>query len=92
MTSGATGRKPVLDFPCEFPVKVFGESTQAFEPAVLEIFRRHVPGLDESRIRRRPSRHGRYVSITVTLRAESRCQLDDLYRELSAQRRVLMAL
>jgi len=90
--TGATGRRPALEFPCDFPVKVFGESTGTFEQAVLEVFRRHVPGLDESRIRRRPSRHGRYVSITVTLRAESRRQLDDLYRELSAHQRVLMAL
>lgn len=92
MNTGATGRKPAVDFPCDFPVKVFGESTPAFEQAVREIFRRHASALDESRIRRQPSRHGRYVSITVTLRAQSRHQLDELYRELSAHRRVLMAL
>lgn len=72
-----------LEFPCRFPVKVMGRTTSEFEPRVMEIVRRHVPDLGEDAVRGRPSRSGRFVSLTVTFTARSREQLDDLYRELS---------
>ncbi|NND58779.1 MAG: DUF493 domain-containing protein [Gammaproteobacteria bacterium] len=40
----------------------------------------------------RPSRDGKYVSISYTLRIESREQLDALYRELSTTDEVLFVL
>ena len=38
------------------------------------------------------SAKGNFVSVTVTVRATSREQLDDIYRELTAHEAVLMAL
>jgi putative lipoic acid-binding regulatory protein len=81
-----------LQFPCSFPLKAFGEDTPEFAASVREIVARHVPGLGDAAFSRRQSREGRYVSITVTFTAESREQLDAIYRELSENPRVLMAL
>ncbi len=82
----------VLEFPCEFPVKALGRAGGALEQAVDNIMRRHVPDFDAEAMRSRRSRHGSYISVTVTVRATSREQLDAIYRELSRCRSVMMAL
>jgi putative lipoic acid-binding regulatory protein len=38
------------------------------------------------------SRNGRFVSITVTVNAQSKDQLDDIYRDVSGHPSILMAL
>ena len=82
----------LFDFPCDFPIKAMGEASAAFETVVLEIVRRHAPDLDTQAVRKRPSRNGRYLAVTVTIRARDKQQLDAIYSELSAHRKVLMAL
>jgi putative lipoic acid-binding regulatory protein len=79
-------------FPCDFAVKAMGKAGEGFDRLVVEIARRHAPDLDEGQVRTRESRGGKWVSVTVTLRATSKEQLDALYRELSAEERVVWAL
>ena len=74
----------LIDFPCDFPIKVMGANCAEFEAEVIRIIRQHVPDLGEGAVRQRPSGKGNYLSITVTIRAESKTQLDALYRELTA--------
>lgn len=83
---------PALEFPCEFPLKVMGRAGGGFDALVVELVRRHVADLDPRAVRSRASRGGSYLAVTVTVRAESRSQLDALYRELSGHERVLMVL
>jgi len=82
----------VFEFPCQFPIKVIGKDQDDFEAFVLEIVRRHVSNLEDGAVAARPSSGGKYISITVTFMAESREQLDNIYRELSSHKRVLMLL
>ncbi len=82
----------LLTFPCSFPIKAMGRNAGDFEALVVAIIRRHVPHLDDSAITRRYSEAGNYLSITATFMAESREQLDVLYRELSSHERILMVL
>lgn len=82
----------LLEFPCDFPLKVMGRAGEDFDLLVVEIVRRHAPDLKEGAVRQNTSRKGNYVSVTVDLRARNRAQLDALYRELSAHERVLMVL
>lgn len=77
------GRQLGLQFPCRFPVKVMGEATDDFESVVAAIVERHAGRVAADRLSRRPSRTGRYVSLTFDITARSRDQLDALYRELS---------
>lgn len=88
----STERETALQFPCDFPLKVMGEAIADFDALVAAIVLKHVSALREGAVRSRASRGGKYVSVTVTIQAESREQLDDLYRELSAHERVLMVL
>jgi len=81
-----------LKFPCDFPVKVMGRSDSGFEAEALGIVRRHVSDFEADNMRSAASRNGNYLSVTFTIRVSSRAQLDDLYRELTACKAVLMVL
>jgi len=82
----------LLAFPCDFPIKVMGESVQGFAQAVTDIVLRHAPDFDPASVEMRPSRLGKYLSLTITVRAQSREQLDALYRELCDHAMVKMVL
>lgn len=81
-----------LKFPCTFPVKAMGEAGEDFDGLVVSLVRRHNPDLAEGAVRTRLSRNGNYMSVTVTVEARSREQLDAIYTDLTAHERVLMAL
>lgn len=81
----------LLEFPCEFPIKAMGRGIIGLEQTVIEIIGRHVEDFDKSRIKTNPSREGRYISITVTITATSRAQLDSIYMDLTAHPDILMA-
>jgi uncharacterized protein len=83
---------PLLAFPCEFPIKIMGLTQKGFAQAVLEVVARHAPDFDPATIEMRPSREGKYLSLTCTIRAVSREQLDALYRELCDHPMVTMVL
>jgi putative lipoic acid-binding regulatory protein len=82
----------LLAFPCDFPIKVMGQARPGFAQAVLQVVLRHAPDYDAASMQMRPSREGTYLSLTVTIRAVSREQLDDLYRELCDHPMVKMVL
>jgi putative lipoic acid-binding regulatory protein len=83
---------PVLAFPCEFPIKVMGKTRAGYAQAVTEVVKRHAPDFDPATLEMRSSREGHYLSLTCTIRAVSREQLDELYRELCDHPMVTMVL
>ena len=80
-----------MQFPCEFPVKVMGLNTGPFLLAIKAIVRNHVNS-DEIAYTIQPSSGDKYLSITATFTAQSKEQLDALYRELNDHELVLMTL
>ena len=82
----------LIDYPSEFPVKVMGLTQAGFAQAILALVKRHAPDFDESTVGMRPSRAGKYLSLTFVIRATSREQLDALYQDLSDHPMVNMAL
>lgn len=82
----------LIQYPCRFPIKVMGKADADFDALVVSIFRRHCGDLPEGAVKTRLSTRGNYMSVTVTIMAQSRKQLDDLYRELSGHERVNMVL
>jgi hypothetical protein len=90
--TSADGEQELLRFPCDFPIKVMGRAEPGFEGLVVAIVRRHAPGLGEGAVSVRESSGGRYLAVTLTIRAESRAQLDAIYDDLTAHDKVLMRL
>lgn len=82
----------IMQFPCDLPIKVFGRNDADFPGAVYAIVKAHVATLERSDITQQASREGRFVSLTINIRAQSRAQLDAVYEDLSANDGVLMAL
>lgn len=82
----------LLNFPCRFPIKAFGAGTPDFKRLVVELVDKHIEPQQRESVHTNPSRGGRYMAVTVTIRARSQVQLDNIYRALSAEERVIMAL
>lgn len=85
-------KETLLEFPCAFPLKIMGLASDALAQTVLEIVRRHVPDYDGATMEMRASSGGKYVSLTCTINATSKAQLDALYRELSGHPLVKVVL
>ena len=82
----------LLTFPCVFPMKVMGRREDGFAQTISEIVLRHASDFHPETMEMRPSKKGRYLSLTVTINAKSREQLDALYSELSKHPMVIMVL
>ncbi|MFT3778287.1 MAG: DUF493 family protein [Ottowia sp.] len=80
---GATPREELLRFPVDFPIKVVGVNEDGFVHAITHIARQFDPHFDAAKIELRESGGGKYLGVTITVRATSREQLDELYRALS---------
>ncbi|MDR1968493.1 MAG: DUF493 family protein [Burkholderiaceae bacterium] len=80
--ANATPRE-LLQFPLDFPIKVVGVNENGFVQAITHIAKQFDPHFDASTIALRESGGGKYLGLTITVRATSRQQLDDLYRALS---------
>jgi putative lipoic acid-binding regulatory protein len=91
-TSDPDTSEPVFVFPCRFPIKAMGLADPGFEALVVEIVSRHAPRPAEADVSARLSRGGKWVSVTLTIQAESRAQLDAIYCDLTAHESVVWVI
>jgi putative lipoic acid-binding regulatory protein len=82
----------LFKFPCDFPIKIMGRDQPELHIAVSEIIERHAADTPEQNFNRRLSGKKNYVSITVTIRAQSREQLDRIYQDLTSSPHILYVL
>lgn len=82
----------LIEYPCDFPIKIMGRTEPGFAQAIVDLVTRHAPDFDSSRVEMRVSKKNHYLSLTCTIRATSRAQLDQLYRELCDHPAVVMVL
>ena len=83
---------PKIEFPCEYPIKVLGNSGDEFHALILEVFERHAPGFDQDTIGIKASRNGTYTSLTITITATGPEQLQALHQDLLATGQVKMVI
>ncbi len=74
----------LIEYPSRFPIKVMGKQVEGFPAAIVAVARQFDPDFDESSVEHRPSSGGNYLSITITITATSREQLDEIYRTLTS--------
>ena len=82
----------LIEYPSDFPIKIMGLMQDSFAQTMVEVVVRHDPTFHAGKMEMRPSTKGTYLSLTVTVRATSREQLDNLYRELSSHPMVKVVL
>jgi putative lipoic acid-binding regulatory protein len=85
-----TSDASLLDFPCDLPIKVLGRNDDAFRAAAIAIVRAHYG--DEHSVAEQQSKQGAYLSLTITVRAQTRSQVDAVYHDLVAEPLILMVL
>ena len=90
--SPETQNESLFTFPCIFPLKVMGRREDGFAQTVADIVQRHAADFHAETMEMRSSKNARYLSLTVTINARSREQLDGLYSELSKHPMVIMVL
>ena len=82
----------LLEFPCDFPIKVMGKAHPAFQETIVTVIRGFDSEFDAGNVETRPSSGGNYIGLTVTVRATSRAHLDDIYRALTGHPMVKVVL
>jgi len=82
----------LIEFPCEFPVKVMGAGIPEFHACVNKIAAKHDPDFRSDENKQNNSKTGKYVSLTLNIHAKDKEQLDKLYQELTDHELVLWAL
>lgn len=87
-----TEQPSLIEYPCDFPIKIMGKAQQDFTRVALTIVKCHAPDFDDTTMAIRTSKNGAYLSITCTIRATSRTQLDALYQALSSHPMVAVVL
>lgn len=82
----------LIEYPSDFPIKVVGIMQDQFAQNIVELVIVHDPEFHAGKLEMRPSSQGKYLSLTLTVRATSRVQLDNLYRALSEHELVKFVL
>ena len=82
----------LIEYPSDFPIKVMGHMHETFAQTIVEVVTIHDPTFHAGKVDMRPSSKGNYLSLTITVRAVSREQLDTIYRELSSHPMVKFVL
>lgn len=82
-----------LTFPCEFAIKAFGKATPEFLPCVRALVAQHVEDpIEESQVASKMSKDKKYLSVTITIHAQAKSQLDAIYQSLTSEPMVVLAL
>ena len=91
MSDGGT-EESLIEYPCDFPIKVMGRSDGELETLVRELVTGVLSAERFIDSRSAASSAGRFVSVTVTVRVEDRAELDAVYAAFTGHDDVLMVL
>ncbi|NOQ64968.1 MAG: DUF493 family protein [Methyloprofundus sp.] len=81
-----------FDFPCQFPLKAMGRNIPDLDAIIVGIIRAHVDDLSEAAVTTRLSKGGKFISITVEVRAQSKAHLELMYADLNDCPHIVMTL
>lgn len=90
--NGKNNEESLIEFPCKFVIKVMGKNNDNFEKSVLNIITKHFPDFDKKNMAKKFSKDSNYLSLSITVFAQSKAQLDSAYQDLSSCENVLMSL
>ncbi|MCU0609430.1 MAG: DUF493 domain-containing protein [Chitinispirillaceae bacterium] len=85
-------KKELPQFPCSFPIKAMGKNSDEFCSLVTACVKKHLIDQNDITIATKTSNGDTYISVTATITAQSRQQLDAIYQELKDTNQTLMLL
>lgn len=83
---------PRIEFPCDYPIKVIGETDKAAIAQIIEVVRQHAPEVTPDQVNTRASREGNFQSIRMVIIATGESQLQALHKDLLALPSVRLVL
>ncbi|CAM2910274.1 YbeD family protein [Legionella worsleiensis] len=84
--------KSIIEFPCDFPVKIIGINSDVFLEEIKTIVNVHFPAFDHKNLTHKVSEKSSYLAITVTVCATNQEMLDSFYQDLTKHPHVKMVL
>lgn len=90
--NNSTETESLMEYPCEFTIKTMGYANIEFDLIAAEIVRRHAPDMGEGAVKTKLSKTNKYMSVSITITAQSREQMDAIYQDLHDNEHVLMSL
>jgi len=82
----------LIKYPCHFPIKIVGLYSANYKEMVLALVRTHAPDINDESVKERYSKNKKYLSLSITVNAHSREQLDAIYCALTACKQVSWVL
>jgi putative lipoic acid-binding regulatory protein len=92
MADNNSSKPALIDFPCDFPIKVMGEMQDGFADTITGLIQSVQPTFSAANIEMRASSGGKYISLTCHVHVASQDQLDAVYRLISAHPLVKFSL
>lgn len=81
-----------LEFPCEYPIKVFGLAGADFESQAIKAIQSQCHDMRVQLTDRKESEAGKYRSATIIITALSREQVDSIYKKLKTCPDILLVM
>ena len=85
-------RPKLLQFPCNYPIKVMAKTGPGLRATLDAILTRHAGPSALANMTERPSRQANFVGVTYVIQAHSEAQIAALFADLKACGDVLMVL
>lgn len=83
---------PRIEFPCLYPIKIIGVAVDEFQEIVIDVVERHTGKITSELITVRRSSQQQYISVTVTIAATGKDQLQNIFEDLKQIEHVKMVL
>lgn len=74
----------IFNFPCDYPIKIFGKNCDELKPAISAIIEKSSGKISPQQISEKVSGKGNYIAITVRIMATDRVQIDTINAALFA--------
>jgi len=85
-------QETLIKFPCDFPIKVMGETHSDFTKEMIKTIQALDPSFAASQIEMRGSTGGKYISLTCNVHVTSKAELDEIYHALTNHKMVKVVL
>ncbi|MDA9109475.1 DUF493 domain-containing protein [Woeseiaceae bacterium] len=82
----------LIDFPCEFPIKVLGRDDANFYCAAKSILTKHAQTIPDNDIKKNSSKKGNYMALTCVVNVNNQIELDQIYIDFSKNDHILYVL
>jgi putative lipoic acid-binding regulatory protein len=82
----------LMEFPCNFPVKIIGTNSQAFLNDIKKIVMKHFSDFKEDDLAHKSSQQSTYLAITVKVLAQNQEMLDAFYQDVTKHPDIKMVL